>query len=164
MFFYPPRLYRAHVLVLATALLSTIGCNNADRKLAPVRGVIRFPDGTLLREGTVEFEIIGREKPITATGRINADGSFVLGTYELSDGALIGKHRVVVIADQGIGNGHERPGFVSVTRLHPRYRDYRTSKLSVEVKPQSNEVLIDVEFAQSEKDKVKADELPTNSE
>ncbi len=77
-----------------------------------MRGIVRFPDGKVLREGSVEFEIIGRKKPVTATGVIGPDGSFVLGTYEVDDGALVGKHRVVVIADYVIGNGAERPGLI----------------------------------------------------
>lgn len=132
--------------ILATAL-ATAGCSDSTRDTYPVRGIVRFPDGRLLRDGSVEFEIIGRKTPVTATGGIGPDGSFVLGTYEADDGALVGKHRVVVIADYVIGNGAERPGLIPEPELHPKYRSYRTSNLVHEVKPATNNIVIEVDYA-----------------
>ena len=124
-----------------------VGCGNKDEKTFPVHGIVRFPDGKLLREGSVEFEIIGRENPMTATGRIGPDGGYTLGTFTLSDGAVAGKHRVVVISDRAIGNGAERPGMLPEPVLHPKYRVFSTSGLQFEVKEKSNEIAIDVEYA-----------------
>jgi hypothetical protein len=134
-------------VVLMLATICNVGCSDSERKTYPVRGIVRFPDGKVLREGSVEFEIIGRKDPITATGVIGPDGSFVLGTYELDDGALAGKHRVVVIADYVIGSGAERPGLIPESTLDPRYRDYRRSGLVHEVKPDTNNIVIEVEYA-----------------
>jgi hypothetical protein len=131
----------------AFIVISSIGCTNPEDKTYPVRGMVRFPDGQVLREGSVEFEIKGREKPVTARGVIGPDGSFVLGTFEIDDGALVGKHRVVVIADYVIGSGAERPGLIPESKLHSKYRDFRTSELEVIVKPEPNNVFIDVEYA-----------------
>ncbi len=136
-----------------------MGCSSARRDTFPVRGIVRFPDGQLLRDGTVEFEIMGRETPITATGSIGPDGSFVLGTFEVDDGALAGEHRVVVIADYVIGNGAERPGLIPEAKLHPKYRSFRTSGLVLEVQPQSNNLVIEVEYAPSSLDKLPDDTL-----
>lgn len=133
------------VLVLVT--ICNVGCLDSGRETYPVRGIVRFPDGKVLRDGSVEFEII-REDPITATGVIGPDGSFVLGTHELDDGALAGKHRVVVIADYVIGSGAERPELIPEPTLHPRYRDYRKSGLVLEVKPETNSIVIEVEYAE----------------
>ncbi len=130
-----------------TALVALTGCSDPERATYPVHGIVRFTDGQLLRGGSVEFEIKGRKKSVTATGDIHPDGSFVLGTFELTDGALVGKHRAVVIADQGQGDGHERPWLIPKVKLHPKYREYRTSGLEFEVKPQSNSFVIDVEYA-----------------
>jgi hypothetical protein len=128
-------------------VFSAVGCSDSTPNTYPVRGIVRFPDGQLLREGSVEFEIIGRKPPVTATGSIGPDGSFALGTYEADDGALAGKHRVVVIADYVIGNGAERPGLIPPPTLHPKYRSYRTSDLVHEVKPETNNIVIEVEYA-----------------
>lgn len=140
--------------------ICSVGCSDSSRRTYPVRGIVRFPDGKILRDGSVEFEIIGRETPVTATGVIEPDGSFVLGTYELDDGALAGKHRVVVISDYDIGSGAERPGFIPPPTLHPRYRDYRRSDLVYEVKPQTNNIVIEVEYAKEEDSD--QDKLPKN--
>jgi hypothetical protein len=148
-------LFTFHVLIVF-ATICNVGCSDPSRKIYPVRGVVRFPDGKVLRDGSVEFEIIGREDPVTATGVIGPDGSFVLGTYELDDGALVGKHRVVVIADYVIGSGAERPEFIPKPTLHPRYREYRRSGLVLEVKPETNNIVIDVEYAEvADEDKKK---------
>lgn len=136
--------------VSALAVACCIGCSDPGQRTYAVRGIVRFPDGEVLRDGSVEFEIIGREKPVTATGVIGPDGSFVLGTYELDDGALPGKHRVVVIADYVIGSGAERPGLIPEPTVHARYRDYRSSGLVHEVKPGTNNIVIEVERADSD--------------
>ena len=138
--------------LLAMSIACTLGCSDPERRTFPVRGIVRFPDGQQLRDGNVEFEIIGRDPPVTARASIDPDGSFVLGTFELDDGALPGKHRVVVIADYVIGNGAERPGLIPESRLHSKYRDYRTSDLVYEVKPETNNLVIEVEYDDAVKD------------
>lgn len=145
----------SHLLQFAaTALLvfNAFGCSDDANKTYPVRGIVRFPDGKVLRDGSIEFEIMGRDEPVTATGMIGPDGSFELGTFELDDGAFAGKHRVVVISDYVIGNGAERPGLIPESALDPRYRDYRRSGLVHEVKPQSNNIVVEVTYAKSEDD------------
>jgi hypothetical protein len=142
-----PRMFILQRTWLGLALLGLNGCSDSDRQLYPVRGIVRFTDGELLRDGTVEFEIMGREKPVTATAHINPDGSFVLGTYQLTDGALVGKHRVVVIADPKTGDDFERPWLIPEVKLHPKYRQFRTSGLEFEVKAQPNSFMIEVEYA-----------------
>jgi hypothetical protein len=116
--------------------------------------MVRFPDGEVLRDGSVEFEIMDRETPVTARGMIGPDGTFVLGTFQLDDGALAGKHRVVVIADHVIGSGAERPGLIPEAKLHSRFRSFSTSKLVHEVKPESNSIVIDVEYASTDEENV----------
>ena len=54
------------------------GCNNSEEKTYPVRGIVQFPDGKLLRKGSVEFEYLDRQPPHTATGEIQPDGSLHL--------------------------------------------------------------------------------------
>ena len=135
------------VVTTAMLIVSGSGCGDPNRQIYPVSGVVKFPDGKLLRSGSVEFEIIGRKPAITATGVISSDGRFVLGTHKIDDGALIGRHRVVVISYYDIGNGAERPGRIPKPELHPRYSQYRTSGLIWEVKPEENEVVIEVDYA-----------------
>ncbi len=135
----------ACVLAAACCLLST-GCSD-QQKTYPVRGIVRFPDGKLLQEGTIEFSTGSDGKALTARGQIAPDGSYTLGTFTLDDGAVEGVHRAVVISDYEIGNGVERPDMVERSRLHPKHRDFRTSGLEYTVKPTANEILIEVEYA-----------------
>lgn len=128
-------------------LVQLVGCGDSAEKTYPVRGVVRFPDGQLLRSGVVEFEISDQPKPSTATGEIGPDGSFVLGTFAIDDGAMAGTHRAAVISDHPIGNGAERPGMIPPPKLHPKFREFRTSGLTFEVVSADNEFLIDVEYA-----------------
>lgn len=124
------------------------GCSNGNPRTHPVHGEVRFPDGKPLTNGSVEFELLDQEKPITATGEISKDGSFVLGTFELDDGAIAGRHRAVVIADHEIGAGLERPGKLPPPTLHPRFRDFKTSGLEFVVEPGENEtIIIEVDYA-----------------
>ena len=133
--------------MVALLLAVVSGCSDGNPKTYPVQGEVRFPDGKPLTKGTVEFELLDQEKPITATGEISSDGSFVLGTFELDDGAIAGRHRAVVIADHQIGTGVERPGKVPSPGLHPRYRDFKTSGLEFTVEPGENKIPIEVDYA-----------------
>lgn len=141
-----------HFASIATLLAAITGCFQSSSDLYPVSGIVRFPDGKILRDGTVEFELTGQEQPVTSTSTIGPDGSFVLGTFTADDGAPVGKHRVVVVADYVIGNGAERPGLIPPSPLHSKYRSFDTSKLVFEVKPQTNNFVIEVEYADSTED------------
>ena len=109
--------------------------------------MVVYPDGKPLTEGTVEFELQGMKKPITASGEINPDGTFQLGTYEANDGAIPGKHRVAVIAAYEIGTGVERPGLIPPPVLNPKFSDFKTSGLEFEVNPSPNNIMLEVEYA-----------------
>ena len=74
---------------------------------------------------------------------------FRLGTYDVADGAVAGKHRVVVMSYRSIGNGAERPGMIPETTLDPRFSHYRTSDLIIEVKPGTNKVMVEVDYAEN---------------
>ena len=119
------------------------GCSEQPKTYL-VHGMVVFPDGKPLTKGTVEFEVTASSKPITATGAIGLDGTFELGTYAAKDGAIVGQHRVVVIADHMIGTGEERPEALPPPVLDPKYHDYKTSGLTFTVKPEVNNILIEV--------------------
>ena len=128
-------------------LVASLGCSNGNPKTHGVYGVVRFSDGLPLTSGTVEFEALDYEMPIMATSEIAADGSFDLGTFDVDDGAIQGRHRVVVVSSHEIGTGAERPGLIEQSKLHPRFSDFNTSGLEFEVKPGKNEFTITVEYA-----------------
>ncbi len=135
---------RAGLGLLVVALAT--GCNQRPPTYL-VHGMVVYPDGKPLTKGTVEFEAMNQSKPITATGEINSDGSFQLGTFEAKDGAIAGTHRVAVISDFVIGTGVERPDEIPPPKLHPRYREFKTSGLEFKIKPQTNNILVEVDYA-----------------
>jgi hypothetical protein len=134
------------VLVLSLLFAVLSGCDSRPETFL-VHGMVIYPDGKPLTEGTVEFETLHLKKPITATGEINEDGTFQIGTFEANDGAIAGTHRVAVIADFEIGTGVERPGLLPPPMLDPKFSDFRTSTLEFKIKPSPNNILVEVEYA-----------------
>lgn len=114
------------------------GCGEARIPTYPVRGRVVFTDGSPVKTGTIVFESTEYRKD--STGRINEDGSFVLGTYESEDGAPAGDHRVavmqMVIIDPTVK--HEKD---HGSPLDPRFARYETSGLTATVKPDDSNIL-----------------------
>jgi hypothetical protein len=119
------------------------GCSQND-SLAAVEGIVRL-DGQPLTTGTVRFvPAAGR----AATGQIQFDGTFKLGTIEDSDGAVIGMHKVAIIAYETSGN--DRPAYEAAAQSNKplvpqRYMAAGTSGITFEVKPGENRVEFDLE-------------------
>jgi hypothetical protein len=108
-------------------LLGAAGCGS---RLQPVRGKVTYPDGRPVTEGMVVFEARDDKEPITARGEIQPDGSYQLSTFKPGDGARLGKHRVLVAPkfDPNAVDGPAKP-----PPFDPRYADFKTSGLEVEV-------------------------------
>ena len=117
-----------------------IGCGSDRLPTYPVQGRVEFPEGLPVRHGTVELE--SEEHGTTATGTIQHDGTFVLGTYTTNDGAVSGQHKAIVIqlviADGSFKHtiDHGRP-------VPTKFADYESSPLTVTVaaEPVNNVVL-----------------------
>ena len=73
------------------------GCGDPVAKTAPVRGKVIFK-GKGVPNGTVNF--IPEGGGTSATGKIQPDGSFTLTTFKHGDGAILGKHKIVIVAMQ----------------------------------------------------------------
>lgn len=100
-------------LMLACALLATVGCGGDRPTMAPVRGIVEM-DGKPLTDFQYGAVTLTPQGGPMAKGKINpADGSFQLGTYDDSDGALIGPGRIAVSAtvdDPNAGPREKHPG------------------------------------------------------
>ncbi len=134
-------------LLAAIIICAILGCSDGNPRTYEVKGFVRFPDGVPLASGTIEFRALDHEQPITAVGDIDENGAFTLGTFSADDGAVEGRHQVIVISSQEIGTGAERPGMIERSKLHIRFADYDTSGLEVQVKAEDNEIDIPVEYA-----------------
>lgn len=100
-------LARVSAFAVATMLAAVLGCSGTDAELAHVEGIVRL-DGQPLKSGLVTFTpTSGR----SASGWIQEDGSYVLGTYDEGDGALVGMHRITIT--NATKTVSQRPNFES---------------------------------------------------
>jgi hypothetical protein len=137
--------HRRPLVVSLMVLASIAGCGQ-DANVSRVHGIVRL-DGKPLTAGTVRFV---PEAGRAATGQIESDGTFTLGTYGKSDGALIGTHKVAIIAYEATSD--ERPpyeirGPASKPLVPERYMSVGTSGLTFEVKPGDNRAEFDLRSA-----------------
>ena len=106
-------MFRAHIVprrllvlpgLLAPLLMLQAGCNKSPYPLAQARGRVTL-DGQAINKAKVMFAPVaqGESKLVgkPAFGVLQSDGSFVLGTYQPEDGAVVGEHWVTVIRMQG---------------------------------------------------------------
>ena len=138
------------IAILSLLLVGLAGCSDGNPKRHPVQGKVKFPDGKLLTTGIVEFQAMDHETPVTATGTITPEGTFELGTFSLNDGAIAGRHRVVVLGGE-IGTDIERPWLLPSQQVDPRYGDFKTSGLEITVEPKENDITIEVNYAPRKK-------------
>lgn len=135
-------------IMLVMCLLATVpGCSDGRPRRYPVQGHVAFPDGNQLKSGTIEFLSLDHDPSITATGTITEEGTFFLGTFSTKDGAVAGRHRVVVLGDHEVSSSEERPWKLPHNPVHPRFGDFDTSGLEVTVEPRRNDITITIDYA-----------------
>jgi hypothetical protein len=95
-----------HMAAVATVALSSslLGCGSSeDFTVAPVKGKV-LCQGKPVAEGLVQFAPVGTESTSSnkaarpgksGAGMINPDGTFEISTYEMGDGAVVGKCKVL---------------------------------------------------------------------
>lgn len=120
---------RSYCILICGCLMN--GCGQASVATYPVTGQVTFPDHSPVTSGVIEFrcernDIPGKE--INARGQLGTDGRFTLGTYTLTDGAVAGKHQVVVIPPL---EETDDSGNAPAPAIDPKYRAYETSGLTL---------------------------------
>src|SRR5262249_6263104 len=133
-------------LMLVLAGLATAACSSDPNKLYPVRGVIVFDDGQPAQElagGSVTFAPIPADGRMISSGTIAADATFVLSCKKEGDGAVAGKHRMVIEPPEREGEAGDAP------RRRPLKAiiDLKTAVQEVTVEPKSNQITLTVQRA-----------------
>lgn len=132
-------------LVVLAACAGLSGCGDASPRTYPVRGKVVFADGTPLSTGGVVLSESASDgsAAVNARGAIAPDGTFELTTFNPGDGAVPGKHRVLVRAqrDPTIFLEH---GIPPKPVIDPRLEQYDTSELQFTVEEKSNDLTIEV--------------------
>jgi hypothetical protein len=128
------------VIVLVPAC---IGCHKSGPAIAPVKGKVLL-DGKPMTKGTViTMPAAGRG----AKSPIASDGSFQIGTFTKTDGAIVGTHRAAVVAYEPPPNaGPESPfGTLLVPK---KYISPEASGLTIDVPPEGkNDVVLNLTTA-----------------
>jgi hypothetical protein len=130
-------------LILTAVALLAVGvtsCGKADgrKPTFPVTGKVLLPDGKPAEHASVVLHPVGEDgqdvpKP---RGKVAADGSFSLTTYDAADGAPAGEYRVTVELWRTTGRGDEGP----TNRLKPRYANPESSGLTATINPGPTEL------------------------
>lgn len=127
------------LLLLSVCTLIAAGCGSGEvlPETAPVSGKATL-NGKPLTSGTVTFHPEGPGNPGYA--EIKEDGSFEVTTYELRDGAVLGRHTVTVEVFGGDPEGPPPlPGSEEESSTVPgKYGNPETSPLRFEVKQGTN--------------------------
>jgi len=135
------------MMLVAAIWLGVLGCSGSSGPAtAPVSGLVTYK-GQPLADADVSFAPEGGGR--VATGRTDASGRFTLGTFSIDDGAIVGKHRVSIVAlgpdrpaKPGEGSGMPGETVRGEPRIPAKYFSPDTSGLVQEVKPGSNSVEI----------------------
>jgi hypothetical protein len=116
--------------IVGVAVIALVGCGPKRPAMAPVKGKVML-NGQLMNIGSVgTVPAAGRG----AHGDIRPDGTFELHTYSAGDGALIGKHKVAVVAYDATG-GKTPESEYGKLMVPKRYANYETSGLTIDVNP-----------------------------
>jgi hypothetical protein len=89
---------RVSVVLLGAMLVGLPACTGGPRTF-PVKGKVMY-NGKPVPKGLIQFTPV-KGGP-TATGQLNEDGTYSLGTYTPGDGASIGEYRVVIMAMESL--------------------------------------------------------------
>lgn len=119
--------------------LSLTGCGGSGPfTVAPVAGKVSYEDGTLIPADRLvirfipqDIKAVGKDVPSAALGEVNpADGTFPgVTTVTFQDGAIPGKHKVIVEAFKNGPGGNPMPS----DSVPERYRSEKTTTLIQEI-------------------------------
>lgn len=135
------------ILAGAASLVVMIFCTGCgDSGMGKVTGVAKLKSGTPLARGRVIFT--GGNSG--ANGAIKEDGSFVMGTNAVNDGAQPGKYTVIVVGattpeTRTYEQIMKKVGPEPKSLIHRKYASAATSDLHVEVKPGNNKLTLELD-------------------
>ncbi len=118
-------------VALAAAAAVVAGCGgHGDRTPTyPVTGKVAFADGSTIEGAQVTFQPVKEGR--SASGIVEADGTFTLTTHERGDGAEAGLHRVTIQAPFPTDIDFDEVEYTSP--LDPRFEIVQTSGLEFPV-------------------------------
>jgi hypothetical protein len=136
------RRFFAHTLGATLGSFAVVGCNRAKKKY-PVQGKVVYKDGGQPVPAGLVIWVESTAPPYQRSWAvIENDGKFVLSTDMEGAGAIKGEHRVRFTPGlNAIGNPEE----LLAKAMPRRYFEYSTSGLKVDIKPQQNDLTVEVD-------------------
>ena len=130
-------------------IVTVVGCGPGTY---PVEGQVVFTDGKAARElsgGAVEFRSLEVQPAVSARGLIRDDGSFSVTTHKPGDGAVAGRHRVLITPPIVLATKSDVPaagpaGGPLKQLVDPRVTAFETSGLEVVVEKKPTAVTLTV--------------------
>jgi hypothetical protein len=120
-------------------LVFVVGCGG--ERTYPVKGQVLLADGRPVTAGQIEFR--AKDRPVSAIGFIQPDGTFELSFRRAADGAVPGTYTAALVEPPpppGLGSGAEEISMDKVRSqwladVPTKYRSMDSSGLMFEVKP-----------------------------
>jgi hypothetical protein len=131
--------------MLALVLSNFSACSSGPEPTYPVQGVVKV-DGQPLEGGSILFEPVeagASGKHHSARGTIDAAGRYSLSTFDVDDGAVAGRHYVMVFEKEK--QLSDDPNLVRYSIIPDKYHTPETTPLVVEVKREPNEIDVPIE-------------------
>ena len=105
------------LMIALTAII--VGCGESENvEVFPARGIVKFDGKPMTGGGAISLVPVVSQNGKNAGGIINADGTFVLTTYEDGDGAMTGSFRVIInqstSQEPDYGGDSDAPGKAAV--------------------------------------------------
>ena len=131
---------RRRLELVAISALLLVGCSGGPEPTYPVHGVVTLDDQPL-DGGTILFELAeppDRGERYTARGTIDSEGRYQLSTFGENDGAVAGRHRVVVFAK--IAVMRDTPYGSQKSVIPTKYQAPETTDLLYDVERGDNQI------------------------
>ena len=136
--------------IVASFALSFSGCGgNSNRpKTAKVTGKVTY-DGKPVETGSLLFVPVGGGT--SAQGNISEDGTYTLGTFTETDGAILGDFKVMITAwtqpkgGSGLPEDAIRGDAAPISLIPEIYGNLEKSGLTATVKDEKNTINFDLE-------------------
>ncbi len=131
---------RYPLLVLGSLLLAgAFGCGSSGPSrvpVAPAKGQISYAGKPIPNALVIFHPVKGDKDAPKPRAKVEADGSFVVETYDSKDGAPVGDYAVTVEWWLTSGKGDEPP----TNRLPGRYAKAESSGVTVTIRDGENEI------------------------
>ncbi len=134
-------------VMLLASLGTAVGCSRGGTDATyRVEGVVRLHNQPLT-QGYVLLTSIpldDQQRSHTARGEIGRDGRYRLTTFSPGDGAVAGRHRVVVVATGGADPDREDVPTAPPPAIPEKYTSPHTTDLEVTVERRANRIDLDL--------------------